>query len=85
MIKQINNIDIKEDHELVIVGDFNLPDVSWNNGVVNSPMGTTNKCLLMHNKFMDMFKYKNLQWLMGDNYITFLEVWELCLRLTFFF
>ena len=44
--------------------------MSWNNGVVNSPIGTTNKCLLMQNKFMDMFKYKNLQWLMDDSYTT---------------
>ena len=43
---------------------------SWNNGVVNSPIGTTNKFLLTQYKFMDMFKYKNVQWLLDDSYIT---------------
>ena len=70
IIEEINKINVKEGHELVVLGDFNLPNVSWNTGTVNCPTGTKNKSLLLQKEFLDMFYYKNLTWLMDDSYVT---------------
>ena len=70
IIEQINMIDIEDEQELVLVGDFNLPDVSWNSGIVNCSLETKNKSYLLQKDFLDMFHYKNLTWLMDDSYIT---------------
>ena len=70
IIEQINKIVIKENHELVVVGDWNLPDVSWDSGIVKCPIGTVNKSYILQKKFLDMFDYKNLTSLLDDSYIT---------------
>ena len=70
VIEQITKITIKENHELVVVGDWNLPDVSWDSGIVKCPTGTANKSYILQKKFLDMFNYKNLTWLLDDSYVT---------------
>ena len=70
IIEQINKIDIKEGHEMVVLGDFNLPNVAWNTGTVNCPLGSKNKLFILQKDFLDMFHYNNLTWLMDDSYIT---------------
>ena len=70
IIDNINKIDLTNDCELVIVGDFNLPDVSWDAGIVVCPVGSTNKSFILQKDFLDMFNYKNLTWLLDDSYIT---------------
>ena len=43
------------DFETVIVGDLNLPDVSWETGAVNGLTDSNNKILIAQRKFMDLF------------------------------
>ena len=52
IIEQITKITIKENHELVVVGDWNLPDVSWDSGIVKCPTGTANKSYILQKKFL---------------------------------
>ena len=34
------------------------------------PTGTANKSYIVQKKFLDMFNYKNLTWLLDDSYVT---------------
>ena len=70
IIEQITKIIIKENHELVVVGDWNLPDVSWDIGIVKCPTGTANKPYIQQKNFLDMFNYKKLTWLLDDSHVT---------------
>ena len=70
MIEQIGKLDVGDGYELVIAGDFNLPDVSWDTGVVKCPLATTNKSFTLQQEFLSMFNYKNLSWLLDDSYVT---------------
>ena len=48
--------------ETIIVGDFNLPDVSWVTGSVNCNIATTNQKLMNQSKFIDLFNDRGLTW-----------------------
>eukprot|EP00116_Pleurobrachia_bachei_P007917 sb/3468179/ len=55
------------DHELIFMGDFNLPDVSWDNGVVNCPQDTCNQKYVIQQLFLDFFVNHGLRWVIGDD------------------
>ena len=61
---------VSNDSEIMILGDFNLPDVSWNNGIVKCPINTLNKSYVIQNLFLDFFVTNNLQWVISDDIIT---------------
>ena len=50
--------------ETLLVGDFNLPDISWENCGLKGIKcySTTNKVLLQQLEFFDMFNEKGLNW-----------------------
>ena len=58
------------DNEIIIVGDYNLPDLSWDHGVINCPIDTCNKKYVIQKMFLDFFVKNNFQWALGDNFIT---------------
>ena len=55
-------MQVDDNSELIIVGDFNLPDINWVSGRVLAPDGTTNKALVNQNENMDIIIQKGLVW-----------------------
>ena len=53
-------------NELIIMGDFNLPDLSWDNGVIKCPDNTTDKKYVIQQMFLDFFVKHNFSWALGD-------------------
>ena len=62
----LNKLPINDDSELIIVGDFNLPDVNWFSGNLKVCSDTTDRNLLDQLKFMDLFVQKGLTWHIKD-------------------
>ena len=56
--------------EIVVVGDFNLPNVVWDSGSVMAPHSTKNKELIIQKKFIDVFQDTGLYWQLNDGTIT---------------
>ena len=52
--------------ETVMIGDFNLPNVSWENGMVKAPIGTNNKVLTNQEKYVNLFNDKGMSWYFTD-------------------
>ncbi len=63
-------IDIPSGGEMVVIGDFNLPDVVWNSGIVKCPVSTIDKRFVVQKLILDMFYSKNLSWIFDDDIIT---------------
>ena len=59
-LKSICNVD--NVFETILIGDFNLPDVSWDTGCVNGGVVGNNKAFLNQNRYMDMFSEAGLSW-----------------------
>ena len=70
LISQVNGIDIPPGGEMVVIGDFNLPDVVWNTGTVRCPVSTVDKRFVIQKLMLEMFYSKNLNWVFDDNVIT---------------
>ena len=51
-----------ETNEIIIVGDRNLPKVSWISGTVTAPLDTKDDSLLLQIKFVDMITDLGLHW-----------------------
>lgn len=49
-------------NETVVMGDFNLPNVSWDTGSVNGNISSKNQFLITQEKFMTMFNDRGLSW-----------------------
>jgi hypothetical protein len=54
--------DEKNDYETILLGDFNLPNVSWDTGVLNAKVSSTNKALGIQGKFIELFNDKGMTW-----------------------
>ena len=63
LLKCIENI-CKETNEFesILIGDFNLPDVSWENGNVIGILSSENKLLNLQLQYMTLFNEKGLSW-----------------------
>ena len=72
MIEKINSLKtiIPCDSELMLVGDFNLPNVSWDTATVICPPETRNKFFKLQKKFVDMFLDAGLFWHLPDGTTT---------------
>ena len=52
--------------ESLILGDFNLPNVSWLSGSLKGPSDTKNKGLINEKKFLDCFHSNGLTWYISE-------------------
>ena len=52
--------------ESIFVGDFNLPNVSWLSGTINSPIDTKNKGLIIQKQFVECVHKNGLVWYITD-------------------
>ena len=59
-MKNICNVD--NDFETILVGDFNLPDVSWETGCVNGGIIGNNKAFINQERYMNVFSEAGLSW-----------------------
>ena len=50
-----------------MMGDFNLPDVSWDLGIVKCPNNTVNNKYVIQQTFLDFFVKHNLSWIVKDS------------------
>ena len=72
LIDQINNLKLSFPFgtEIMILGDFNLPDVLWDTGTVVCPQNTKNRQYIIQKKFIDTFLDNELHWHLNDGTIT---------------
>ena len=70
VFNQIKSLSVLPNQELILVGDFNLPDVSWNSGKVKAPKDTIDKSLILQRSYLTLFHEMNLQWCLNDDNIT---------------
>jgi hypothetical protein len=70
LVTQINSLEIPPGGEMVVIGDFNMPDVEWNTGVVKCPLSTVDKRFVIQQQMIDMFYSKNLSWIFDDDTVT---------------
>ena len=52
----------RNDFETLLLGDFNLPNVSWETGSINSNIASKNQFLVNQQKYMDVFNDSGLTW-----------------------
>ena len=57
---------LSADNEIVMMGDFNLPDVLWDSGSVACPFDTNNQKFVIQQMFLDFFVKHDLSWVIGD-------------------
>jgi hypothetical protein len=64
LLSCINDIcNVSNTFDTVLIGDFNLPDISWETGSLkNCNSSTNNKSLLQQLEFMDTFNQLGLNW-----------------------
>ena len=70
IIQQIDKLKVPDNEELIVVGDFNLPNVNWDAGIVSCPVDTIDSRFLVQKSFMDFFPAIGLQWCLGNGTVT---------------
>ena len=67
LLSSINDIcKAANTYETILVGDFNLADVSWETGIVKYSDLTTNDSLLLQREYMDLFNELGMMWLLTN-------------------
>lgn len=52
---ELDKLPIGDTDQVILVGDFNLPDVCWSNRTVRGPIDTPDKRLLKQKEYIDCF------------------------------
>ena len=56
--------------QIMITGDFNLPNASWDTGSVSCPAKTRNKQFTIQKNFINLFQETGMHWHLPDGTIT---------------
>ena len=64
---ELHKLPISDIDQVILVGDFNLPDVCWSNGTVRGPIDTSDRRLLNQKKCIDCFVSCGLTWHITDD------------------
>ena len=64
---ELHKLPISDIDQVILVGDFNLPDVCWSNGTVRGPIDTSDRRLLNQKKYIDCFVSCGLTWHITDD------------------
>ena len=51
---ELRKLPASDTDQIILVGDFNLPDVCWSNGTVRGPIDTSDRRLLNQKKYIDV-------------------------------
>ena len=65
LLRAVNCL-LESDTETMIVGDFNLPNISWISGVLNAPLDSRNKLLNIQKEWLNLVENSGLTWLLTD-------------------
>lgn len=66
LLSQIANIPTDYEKNVVVVGDFNLPNVDWKQGFVVKPENSVDKGLNMQSEYLDLFLAKGFTWFLEE-------------------
>ena len=70
LLNSIKMLQTKQTEEIHIYGDFNLPNVKWDVGVVNCPPNTINSFFTIQREFLDCLSEKGVTALIKDGTVT---------------
>ena len=70
LLQSIKMIKCKSDEEVQIYGDFNLPNVNWDIGVVNCPINTVNAFYTIQQDFFSVLSEKGFAPLIKSGTVT---------------
>ena len=63
---ELSKLPTGDTDQVILVGDFNLPDVCWSNGTVRGTIDTSDRRLLNQKKYIDCFVSCGLTWHITD-------------------
>ena len=66
ILKAVNSLLSASDVETILVGDFNLPNVSWISGILNAPDSSRNKSMNIQRDWLTLVENNGLNWLLTD-------------------
>ena len=67
LVSALKNLSVDHpDDEVIIVGDFNLPDVCWVTGTVRGSSETRNRMLLLQQDYVDLITDLGFTWHITD-------------------
>ena len=68
LLSQLENVPFNSPDfpNIIMVGDFNLPNVDWTKGIVVGPVDTVDQRLIMQNDFLDLFNTMGLHWYLEE-------------------
>ena len=66
LLSQIAQIPTDCEKNIVVVGDLNLPNVDWKQGIVSGPENTKDKNLALQREYLDLFIAKGFSWFIED-------------------
>ena len=67
LVSALKNLSVDHpDDEVIIVGDFNLPDVCWVTGTVRGSSETRNRMLLLQQDYVDLITDLGFTWHLTD-------------------
>ena len=72
LLQQIRNLTkmLSGDTQIMLTGDFNLPNVSWDTGSDSCPAETRNKQFTIQKNFINLFHETGMHWHLPDSTIT---------------
>ena len=66
LLSQISQIPTDCDHNVVVMGDINLPNVDWKKGIVVCPENSVDLRFQLQKEYLDLFIAKGLTWYVED-------------------
>ena len=68
LLQQLNKVPFTSDNSenIIMVEDFNLPNVDWVNGLLVSPVNSISQYSRIQNKYLDLLTTKRFLWFIGE-------------------
>ena len=70
LLSQIENLKLSPSEDLIVLGDFNFPNVNWDNLTANCNTNTINNNLIIQKRYLDMFSEKGLTPVLNNGTVT---------------
>ena len=70
LLSQLANLEIKPSEDVLVFGDYNLPDVNWDTFVLDCNTDTRNNNYILQNHYLDVFSSMGLTSVLENGTIT---------------
>ena len=70
LLSQIENLKLSPSEDVIAMGDFNFPNVNWDNSTANCNTNTTNSNLVIQKRYLEVFSEKGLTPVLKNGTIT---------------